>query len=160
MIVVVMGVSGCGKTTVGRLLAESLGRPFLDADDFHGEANVAKMRAGIALTDADRLPWLDRLNAALHAHENGVVLACSALKAAYRERLCAGLGDRVRLVHLRGTSALIAARLQARTGHYMNPALLESQFAALEQPADAIEAGIDRAPREIAAAILARLSAS
>ncbi len=120
MVVVLMGVCGCGKTTVGRMLAEALGWPFLDADDFHPEANVAKMRAGTALTDDDRWPWLDRLAAemaAINARGAHAVLACSALKQSYRDRL-ARAGD-VRIVYLKGDRATIAPRLAARPGHYM-----------------------------------------
>jgi gluconokinase len=158
IVVVVMGVTGAGKTTVGRLLARGLGCEFLDADDYHPAANVAKMRAGRPLTDEDRAPWLARLNEVLHAHAGrGVVLACSALKQRYRERLFAGIPDG-RLVYLRGTKALIASRLEARRGHYMNPALLDSQFAALEEPRDAIVADIGPEPEAITAAILARLA--
>ena len=160
MIVVVMGVTGAGKTTVGRLLARELGGDFLDADDYHPAANVAKMRAGQALTDDDRRPWLARLNEVLRAYaarSARVVLACSALKASYREQLVAGLPDS-RIVYLRGPKALIAARLEARRGHYMNPALLDSQFAALEEPDVAIVADIGPEPEAIAAAILAQLA--
>ncbi len=160
MIVVVMGVTGAGKTTVGRLLARALGCDFLDADDFHPDANVAKMRAGEPLTDDDRAPWLARLNEVLREHaarSAGVVLACSALKARYRDRLVAGLPGS-RLVYLRGTKALIAARLEARRGHYMKPTLLDSQFAALEEPDGAIVADVGPAPEAIAAAILAQLA--
>ena len=159
MIVVVMGVAGAGKTTVGRLLARELGGDFLDADDYHPAANVAKMRSGQALTDDDRRPWLTRLNEVLREHaarSAGVVLACSALKASYRDQLLAGLPE-ARLVYLRGTKALIAGRLEARRAHFMNPALLDSQFAALEEPADAIVADIGPAPEAIAAAVLAEL---
>lgn len=160
MIVVVMGVTGAGKTTVGRLLAPALGCDFLDADDYHPAANVAKMRAGHALTDEDRRPWLARLNQVLReyaARSAGVVLACSALKQRYRDQLLAALPGS-RLVYLRGTKALIAARLEARREHFMDPALLDSQFAALEEPADAIVADIDGPPEAIAAAVLARLA--
>jgi gluconokinase len=139
MIIVVMGVCGCGKTTVGRALAESLGWPFHDADDFHPPANVAKMAAGIPLTDDDRWPWLDRIADAMRralAGDGHAVIACSALRDAYRARL-ARAGD-VRFVHLAGDYATIAARLAARAHHYMPASLLDSQFAALEPPADAI----------------------
>ena len=160
MIVVVMGVTGAGKTTVGRLLARELGCDFLDADDYHPAANVAKMRAGRPLTDDDRRPWLARLNEVLReyaARSADVVLACSALKASYRDRLLADLPDS-RVVYLRGTKALIATRLGARRGHYMNPALLDSQFATLEEPDGAIVADIGPAPGAVAAAVLAQLA--
>jgi gluconokinase len=159
VIVVVMGVTGAGKTTAGRLLAHALACKFLDADDYHPAANVAKMRAGEPLTDADRAPWLARLNGVLKeraARAESVVLACSALKTAYRDRLLAGIPDG-RLVYLRGTKALIAARLEARRGHYMPPALLDSQFAALEEPTEAIVVDVGPAPEAVAAAVLARL---
>jgi gluconokinase len=138
MIVVLMGVCGCGKTTIGGVLAGQTGWPFLDADDFHPPANVGKMRAGIALTDDDRWPWLDRLAAemaAINARGGNAILACSALKQAYRDRLARG-GD-VRFVYLKGDRATIEPRLTARAGHYMPASLLESQLAALEEPANA-----------------------
>jgi gluconokinase len=141
VIVIVMGVSGVGKTTIGTALAASLGWLFLDADDYHPAANVAKMAAGIALQDEDRWPWLDALNARLReadARGASVVLACSALKARYRERLTGGL-SRYRLVYLHGTLELIEARLRERRHRYMPASLLASQFAALEPPQDAIE---------------------
>lgn len=139
MIVVVMGVTGCGKSTVGEALAASLGWRFLDADDFHPPANVAKMAAGTPLTDEDRWPWLDRLAAELRAIGDAgghAVLACSALRQAYRDRL-ATAGD-VRFVHLSGDMPTIAERLAARQHRYMPPSLLASQFATLEPPGDAI----------------------
>ena len=142
MIVVVMGVSGCGKSTVGEALAASLGWRFLDADDFHPPANVAKMAAGTPLVDEDRWPWLDRLAAEMRAINAGggdAVLACSALRQAYRDRLAAA-GD-VRFVHLAGDLPTIAARLASRQHRYMPQSLLASQFATLEPPADAI--GVD-----------------
>lgn len=136
---VVMGVSGSGKSTVGAALAKALGWPFLDADDFHPPANVAKMAAGTPLTDADRAPWLDRLATEMRGiltHGGSGVLACSALKNAYRERL-ASAGD-VRFVYLAGDVDTIAARLAARRHEYMPASLLASQFATLEPPADAL----------------------
>lgn len=154
-----MGVSGCGKSTIGRLLAGRLGLPFLDADEFHPPANVAKMAAGVPLEDADRWPWLARLHAELAAAAGtgrGAVLACSALKAAYRERLRQGL-DACRFVHLRGSPALIAARLAERRHRYMPASLLASQFAALEPPADAIEIDIAQPPEACANAAFAAL---
>ncbi|MFO1314814.1 MAG: gluconokinase [Burkholderiales bacterium] len=143
MILLMMGVCGCGKTTVGEALAQSLGWPFYDADDFHPPANVAKMAAGEPLTDDDRWPWLDRLAdemRAILARGGHAVLACSALKEAYRARL-AQAGD-VRVVFLAGDAATIAARLAGRQHRYMPPTLLPSQFAALEEPARALRIDI------------------
>ena len=141
MIVVVMGVSGAGKTTVGEALAMRLGVEFLDADEFHPPANVAKMKAAMPLTDDDREPWLARLNAELEARQEagkGAVLACSALKEAYRVRLMAGL-TAPRLVFLNGTIEFIRERMKTRQHKYMPAALLESQFATLDPPVEAIE---------------------
>ncbi|HEX3346590.1 MAG TPA: gluconokinase [Acetobacteraceae bacterium] len=135
-VLVVMGVSGSGKTTVAHKLAERLGWPFLEGDDLHPPSNVAKMASGIPLTDEDRLPWLHAIAAwideRLAGHEPGVV-TCSALKHAYRVIL---VGDRphVRIVYLQGGKALIARRLSNRKGHFMPPTLLDSQFATLEEP--------------------------
>ena len=135
--IVVMGVSGCGKSTVGRALAPHLGATFLDADDFHPPANVERMRAGIALTDAEREPWLDALAARLQhaaAADEPIVLACSALKRSYRDALRRG-APALHLVHLTGSPALLAERIGARADHYMPPTLLPSQLATLEPPA-------------------------
>jgi gluconokinase len=134
--IVLMGVSGCGKTSVGRPLAEALGCPFLDGDDYHPPENVAKMASGIPLTDDDRKPWLETLHGFLldHARKGEtVVLACSALKKSYRDLLRADI-DGIRLYHLQGDIDLIHARMQARPGHYMKPGLLRSQFDTLEPP--------------------------
>lgn len=139
MILVVMGVCGCGKSTVGDALAQALGWQFLDADEFHPPANVAKMASGSPLTDEDRWPWLDRIAEELRAilaRGDHAVLACSALRQAYRDRI-ARAGD-VRFVHLAGDYATIAARLASRTHRYMPAALLDSQFATLEPPSDAL----------------------
>lgn len=133
MFVVITGVAGSGKTTIGKLLAQDLGWPFHEGDDFHPAANIEKMHRGEALTDTDRQPWLDALRAMIHsAVENGEkgVLACSALKRRYREHL--RVNDQVVFVHLAATPELIAQRLQQRKGHFMNPSLLTSQFATLE----------------------------
>mgnify|MGYP001244534592 CR=1 FL=1 len=138
-VIVVMGVSGAGKTTLGRALAATLGWDFADADDFHPAANVAKMRAGTPLDDDDRAPWLAALRVEIERRitlGKPLVLACSALKASYRRVLVGDDADRVRLVHLDGSPELIAQRLAARTGHYMPPSLLDSQLATLEAPTD------------------------
>jgi gluconokinase len=145
-----MGVTGSGKTTVGQALAESLQWQFADADDFHPASNVAKMRAGIPLDDADRAPWLAALRTQidkwLHAGTNAV-LACSALKQAYRDELVVSPG--VRIVYLRARSDLIEERLKERHGHYMDPNLLPSQFSTLEEPMDALVVDVDASVPDI-----------
>lgn len=138
MPIVVMGVSGCGKTSVGALLASELGRPFLDADDLHAPAAVDKMAAGIPLDDEDRRPWLDRVGARL-ADDERLVVACSALKRSYRDRLRSAARD-VYFLHLTGTPVLLRRRTMTRSGHFMPPSLLESQLAALD-PLGADERG-------------------
>ena len=147
MIVVLIGVSGVGKTTVGEALAADLGWTSVEADEFHPPANVEKMRAGTPLTDDDRRPWLralrDRIVEACGRGENAV-LACSALKADYREYLERGCPAEVRYVHLRGSAELVRRRLEGRDGHFMNPALLESQFETLEPPEGDVQ--VDAAP--------------
>src|SRR2546425_4121644 len=160
MSVVLMGVSGSGKTTVGRSLAAELGWTFLDADDFHSQASIAKMAAGIALTDDDRFPWLDRLAEEIRAETargRDVVLACSALKQAYRERLAQGARQDLVFVYLKGDATTIEPRLALRSGHYMPASLLASQFAALEEPAGAIVVDIRPTPKAQAAEIAAQL---
>ena len=145
-IVVVMGVTGVGKTTVGRLLADALHAPFLDADDYHSDAAKAQMHAGIPLTDAERDPWLDRLNRALHENAaTGAVLACSALTDDYRARLTAGL-DQTRFLLLTGDPELIRQRIVAREGHFAGTDLLPSQLDTLEVPADAVTVNVDAEP--------------
>ena len=131
--VVIMGVSGCGKSSVGEGVAARLGIPYRDGDDLHPAANVEKMRAGIPLSDDDRWPWLDGVAAVL-ATQAPVIVGCSALRRAYRDRLRAGAGGPLWFIHLAGSRALIASRMAARTGHYMPTSLLDSQFAALEPP--------------------------
>jgi len=155
MIVVVMGVSGCGKSTVGRMLASRLRVPFLDADEFHPPANVAKMAAGTPLTDEDRGPWLDLLNGKLLGHGDAV-LACSALKERYRQALARGVAD-CRFVHLRGSPDLIRPRLSGRRHRYMPASLLDSQFATLEPPAGAIDVDVAQPPERCVEAILRAL---
>lgn len=159
-LLVVMGVSGAGKSTVGRLLADRLGLPFRDADDFHPPRNIAKMRRGEPLGDDDRLPWLEAIGAHLAAHRaRGAVVTCSALKRAYRDRLRAAAPG-LRFLHLHGERALIAARQAARQGHFMPPSLVASQFATLEDTAgeaDVIGLDVAAAPEDIVAAALAAL---
>jgi gluconokinase len=159
MIVIIMGVTGVGKTTVGQVLAANTGWTLYDADDYHSPASVEKMRAGVPLTDDDRWPWLDRLNAVLRAADvraESAILACSALKQRYRDRLQQGL-PRVRWVFLKGDFELIRSRLQGRKGHYMNPALLQSQFDALEPPVDAVLVDVGDEPAALAQRVLAAL---
>jgi len=154
MIAIVMGVVGAGKTTVGKLLASQLGWEFADADDFHPQSNVEKIRHGIALTDEDREPWLDRLREAIVrwiAEGKSVILACSALKRSYRAKLC--VGPQVRFVYLKGSAALIADRLHSRHGHFAGESILASQLADLEEPEKAITVDITGTPEQIAAEI-------
>ena len=162
--IIVMGVSGSGKSTIGALLAEALGWPFADADGFHPAANVAKMAAGQPLTDEDRWPWLDAIAAHIGASRTAgqpVVVACSALRRAYRERLRAGHGDLI-FLHLAGAPEVIAARQAARQGHFMPPSLMASQFATLEDPAaeaDAVTVSVSASPHEVVATALEQLAA-
>jgi gluconokinase len=159
MIVVLMGVSGAGKTTIGHMLAAKLGCEFYDADDLHCDANKAKMASGIALTDADRAPWLAgirKLIANNLARGVDVVLACSALKQSYRDEIMVD-AERVKIVYLKGSPQLIAARIAHRKDHFMNEALLGSQFDTLEEPRDAIVVDIDGPPEAIVQNICQRL---
>ena len=164
-----MGVCGCGKTTVGKALADRLGWQFFDADDFHPPTNVAKMATGVALTDEDRGPWLDRLVTEMRAvagKGRHAVLACSALKESYRQRIARGLeeagadgaGTDVRVVYLKGDAKTIEPRLALRSGHYMAPSLLASQFAALEEPEQAMVIDIRQTTEAQAAQIAAALA--
>ena len=153
---VVIGVAGVGKTTLGQALARALNATFLDADDFHPPLNVRKMRSGIALTDADRDPWLIALNGELIAANlrgTRLVLACSALKQRYRDAISHGVAG-IAWIFLDGDKNAIAHRLQLRTNHYMPAALLESQFEALERPLDAVAISIDLSTDEQVAAVL------
>ena len=155
MIVLVMGVAGVGKTTLGEALARALGWRFLDADDYHPPQNVAKMKAGIPLDDADRWPWLARLNRELKDLDNAV-LACSALKESYRERLAQGI-PQFTVVYLHASAGLIRSRMAARKHPYMPAALLDSQLATLEPPASAIAIDVAGTAEDCVAEILARL---
>jgi gluconokinase len=159
-----MGVSGSGKTTIARALAERLGWRFAEGDAFHSAANVAKMRSGVPLTDEDRWPWLDAITAWIRdarARGDKCVVACSALKRAYRERIAAGRDD-VRFVYLAGDYETIAARLAHRTGHYMPGSLLRSQFETLEEPLDegALVIDVDAPPERIVGEIVDALRSS
>lgn len=150
MIVIVMGVVGAGKSTIGRRLADRMGWSFADADDFHPSANIEKIRGGMPLGDADRAPWLDALRAAIAGwirSGQSAVLACSALKGAYRDQLA--VGPEVKFVYLKGNRELIAERLRARLGHFAGEAILASQFADLEEPEGALIVDIAHNPNEI-----------
>jgi gluconokinase len=155
VIVIVMGVSGSGKTTIGQALAEQLGWRYLDADDYHPAANVAKMAAGTPLQDADRWPWLDQLNSVLQ-EEKDAILGCSALKESYRQRLTAGLKD-FRIVYLRGSFELLSRRAGERKHRFMPASLLKSQFEALEPPRGAIEVDVAQSMAACVAAIRSQL---
>ncbi|MFT3771670.1 MAG: gluconokinase [Minicystis sp.] len=162
MIILVMGVAGAGKSTVGRLLAEVMGFAFADADAFHPAANVAKMRRGEPLDDADRMPWLRAIADAIAGWQRdgqNVVLACSALKRSYRAMLRPGPA-RVELVYLKGSPDLLRARLEGRIGHFAGSNLLESQLAALEEPEDALTFDIAAPPEALVGAIRAALAVS
>jgi len=145
MVYIVMGVSGCGKSTVGSAVAQRLGIPFYDGDDFHPEANRKKMSAGQPLNDDDRRPWLEALAAHIRAwnERGGAVLACSALKQCYRDILADSPPRGVSFLYLRGSRATLESRLAQRPEHFFDPALLDSQLDTLEEPADAITLDID-----------------
>lgn len=159
MVIVVMGVSGSGKTTIGRALAAALHWSFSDADDFHSPANVEKMKKGIPLSDEDREPWLRTIRGAIEQwkrDESGHVLACSALKGSYRDILGQNDPD-VKFVYLQGAFDVISQRLKERKSHFFNPALLRSQFDALETPEGALIVEVSKEPQEIIRAILGTL---
>ncbi|MGL4238498.1 gluconokinase [Tabrizicola sp.] len=159
--VVFMGVSGCGKSAVGAAVSKAIGVPYTDGDDLHPAANVEKMRAGTPLTDNDRWPWLDRVASTLR-DAAPVMVGCSALKRAYRDRIRAGAGGPVTFIHLAGSREVIAARMSRRAGHYMPLSLLDSQFATLEPPGpdEAVTVDIDQPLAAIVAQILLALKAA
>ena len=156
--VVIMGVAGCGKSSVGAALSDALSVPYVDGDDLHPAANVDKMRRGVALTDDDRWPWLGQVAACLQDRAP-VIVGCSALKRAYRDRIRGGVQGKVIFVHLSGDRDLIAARMAQRQGHYMPLSLLDSQFATLEPPGpdEAVTVSIDQPLSAIVAQSLDRL---
>jgi gluconokinase len=151
MVILVMGTTGAGKTTVGKLIGKRLGWTFLDADDFHPQANIEKMKHGIPLTDADRAPWLTNIHSRLHelsAEGKNAVLACSALKQSYRETLSAGLDFRI--VYLRGTYQQMRKHIATRRGHFAGESILADQFADLEEPTDALTLDVAGTPERLA----------
>ncbi|HZP19081.1 MAG TPA: gluconokinase [Bauldia sp.] len=157
--IVLMGVAGSGKTVTGEALAKRLGFRFLDGDYLHPRANVAKMASGVPLTDDDRWPWLDAIGHAIAAEENGVVVACSALKRAYRERLTAAAGKPLAFILLDGSEATLAERLGRRKGHFMPPSLLKSQLATLERPGTGERAAIVSVETSVAEVVEAAVAA-
>lgn len=159
LIVILMGVSGSGKTTVGELLAEKLGWLFYEGDDFHPESNIEKMKRGIPLTDEDRDPWLSALKRLIHdliEKRTYAVIACSALKQSYRDRLLEN-AKRVVMVYLKGSYGLIEKRLHDRRGHFFNAKLLESQFETLEEPKDVLTIYVDHEPDAVVEEIRRKL---
>lgn len=169
MIILIMGITGSGKTTIGELLAKRLEWPFADADDFHSAANKEKMHLGIPLTDADRAPWLAAIRAQMlrwaAANESGVI-TCSALKQSYRDFLLGpdagapNFSALVKIIYLHGTPALIASRVHERTGHFAGESLIASQLATLEEPANVVTVDIDHTPAQIVDEIARRLNLS
>lgn len=162
---ILMGVSGSGKTTIGKRVAQQLALPFLEGDDFHPQRNIDKMSSGIPLTDEDRMPWIDALVAAINAHPSeDLIVACSALSRRVRERLRSGLQLRPCFLFLTADPSIIQARLDKRGRHYMKPGMLGSQLAALEPPPDAVEidvsASMETVTAQVAREIQARRNAS
>jgi gluconokinase len=159
MIVVLFGVTGSGKTTIGRLLAEEVGWKFCDADEFHPARNIEKMREGIPLTDAKRWPWLEKLRELLKgaiARKENLILACSALKEEYRDYL--QISEEIKWIFMKGEHGLISERIEHRHGHFMNPNLLRDQFETLEEPkGDAMIVGVDASPTKIVEVIRKQL---
>jgi gluconokinase len=158
MVVLLMGTTGAGKTTVGKILAARLRWTFLDADDFHSPADIDKMHHGIPLTDADRLPWLEKIHTELqHQTQSGenIVLACSALKQSYRDLLSRELDTRI--VYLRGTYDVMRQRIEFRHGHFAGQDILAGQFADLEEPPNALALDVSRSPQQLAAEVISSL---
>ena len=158
MVILLMGTTGAGKTTVGKLLAARLGWIFLDADDFHPPANIEKIKHGIPLTDADRLPWLEKIHSELvrlSAAAKNVVLACSALKQSYRDQLSAGL--EIHIVYLRGSYEQMRRHIEHRHGHFAGESILAGQFADLQEPHNALVLDVSHPPEQLASEIIASL---
>jgi carbohydrate kinase (thermoresistant glucokinase family) len=160
MIIVVMGVTSSGKSTIGKLLAKRLSLPFIEGDEFHPEENIIKMSRGIPLNDEDRIPWLQTLSHELQLHEKnkGAVLACSALKESYRKILQEGLNEKITWVYLDGSQELIKKRMEKRRNHFMPEALLQSQFSTLEKPSYALCFSIEKKPEVIVDEIVNRIN--
>ena len=157
--IILMGVAGCGKTSVGKALSKSLGWPYYDGDDFHPQTNIDKMAQGIPLDDDDRRPWLERLHALIVEHldnDENLIVSCSALKAQYRQVL-EGDQEAVKFVHLAGSFELIFERMQHRSDHYMRAEMLYSQFADLEAPENALTVSIDQPINKIVSEIIVKL---
>lgn len=155
---IIMGVSGCGKSSIGAGFASATGASFVDGDDLHPEANITKMAAGIPLNDADRAPWLAEVGKTFAHHDLPLVIGCSALKRSYRDIIRDNAGGPVTFLHLEGSRDVIAARMAVRSGHFMPPALLDSQFDTLEVPESdeaAVSVNIDQTPEAIVAALVA-----
>lgn len=160
-VIILMGVSGSGKTTIGQLLSKDFNVPFFDGDQFHPHSNIAKMSQGKPLTDEDREPWLQALNKIIleHSTKKGAIIACSALKQKYRDKLTEGCNN-ARFFYLKGEKDLILTRMRSRTDHFMPSSLLDSQFAALEEPDDAFIVPIMKTPAEVCERIKSLISQS
>lgn len=155
MIIVIMGVTGCGKSTIGNLLAQKLSLPFIEADEFHSKENVVKMSSGIPLNDEDRYPWLESLSLQLQSHEKtGAVLACSALKESYRQILQKNVNEKIIWIYLDGSETVLQERMKNRAGHFMPGTLLQSQLATMEKPVYAYCFSIEKDPETITNEIL------
>jgi len=159
MILIIMGVTGAGKTTVGKLLARKLGWKFYDADEFHPKENIEKMVKGISLTDEDRLPWLRSIRDFIKGQKGPAVIACSALKKSYRDILEEGSGD-IKFVYLKGSAGLIRERLEERKGHFAGAQILEGQLGALEEPENVLTEDIAKGAQSIVEDIIRELDLS